>query len=139
LLDLEEAVLVKGLKANLTSISQLCDQDLKANFTKEECLVTSDKRELLKGSRSKDNYHVWGSEEYLTTCLISQGDGGILLGYSVNNKAYKVLNNRTMMKPTNVIIDDCFDKVHDAKSNVVTSFPQPEDSKVEEKSKKIDP
>jgi hypothetical protein len=32
--NLENVLLVKGLTANLISISQLCDQGLKVNFTK---------------------------------------------------------------------------------------------------------
>ncbi|GAU24655.1 hypothetical protein TSUD_322630 [Trifolium subterraneum] len=57
---LENVLLVKGLTANLISISQLCDQGLKVNFTKTECLVTSKSDELLmKGVRSKDNCYLW--------------------------------------------------------------------------------
>jgi hypothetical protein len=37
---LEKVLFVKGLTANLISISQLCDQGMKVNFTKSECLVT---------------------------------------------------------------------------------------------------
>ncbi|GAU45850.1 hypothetical protein TSUD_371460 [Trifolium subterraneum] len=39
---LDNVLLVKGLIANLISISQICDQGLKVNFTKTECLVTDD-------------------------------------------------------------------------------------------------
>ncbi|WJX40607.1 hypothetical protein P8452_28061 [Trifolium repens] len=73
--DLDDVLLVKGLKANLISISQLCDQGLKVNFTKNECLITSDKGEvLMKGSRPRDNCYLWIPEEtaHSTTCLISQ-------------------------------------------------------------------
>jgi len=34
---LDNALLVKGLTANLISISQLCDQGMKVNFSKPEC------------------------------------------------------------------------------------------------------
>jgi len=34
---LVNVLLVKGLTANLISISQLCDQGLEVNFTKLEC------------------------------------------------------------------------------------------------------
>ena len=47
---------VKGITTNLISISQLCDQGLKVNFTESECLVTNEKNEVvMKGVRSKDN------------------------------------------------------------------------------------
>ena len=36
---LENVVLEKGLKANLISISQICDLDLYMNFTHEKCFV----------------------------------------------------------------------------------------------------
>ncbi|MCI37810.1 gag-pol polyprotein, partial [Trifolium medium] len=49
---LENVLLVKGLTANLISISQLCDQGLKVNVTQSECLVTNDNGEILmKGVR----------------------------------------------------------------------------------------
>ncbi|WJX19410.1 hypothetical protein P8452_09112 [Trifolium repens] len=74
---LDNVLLVKGLKANLISISQLCDQGLKVDFTKNECLVTSNKGELLmKGERSKDNCYLWIPLEtaHSTTCNVSQTD-----------------------------------------------------------------
>jgi hypothetical protein len=74
---LDNVLLVKGLKANLISISQLCDQGLKVDFTKNECLVTSNKGELLmKGERSKDNCYLWIPPEtaHSTTCHVSQTD-----------------------------------------------------------------
>ncbi|GAU49481.1 hypothetical protein TSUD_286190 [Trifolium subterraneum] len=72
---LNNVLLVKGLTANLISISQLCDQGLKVNFTKAECLVTSENDELLmKGVRSKDNCYLWVSQEEanLSTCFIAK-------------------------------------------------------------------
>ncbi|KAK2380916.1 putative mitochondrial protein [Trifolium repens] len=74
---LDNVLLVKGLKANLISISQLCDQGLKVDFTKNECLVTSNKGELLmKGERSKNNCYLWIPPEtaHSTTCNVSQTD-----------------------------------------------------------------
>ncbi|GAU50915.1 hypothetical protein TSUD_411150, partial [Trifolium subterraneum] len=72
---LENVLLVKGLTANLISISQLCDQGLKVNFTKTECLVTNENDEfLMKGVRSKDNCYLWVSQEEanLSTCFIAK-------------------------------------------------------------------
>jgi len=55
---LDDVLLVKGLTANLISISQLCDQGLKVNFTKLKCLVTNEQNEvIMKGTRSMDNYY----------------------------------------------------------------------------------
>lgn len=69
--------MVKGLIANLISISQLCDEGLKVNFTKYECLVTNEKNEvLMRGDGSKDNLYLWTSQEIncFSTCLVSKED-----------------------------------------------------------------
>src|ERR1044072_2300136 len=61
--SLNGVLLVKGLAANLISISQLCDMGLTANFTKSECLVINDEQiVIMKGVRSKDNCYLWESE-----------------------------------------------------------------------------
>ncbi|KAA0058376.1 gag-pol polyprotein [Cucumis melo var. makuwa] len=45
----------KGLKANLISVSQLCDQGYTINFSKEECIVTDiNNNVLMSGTRQ---YH----------------------------------------------------------------------------------
>ena len=75
--SLNKVLLVKGLTANLISISQLCDEGFNVNFTKSECLVTNEKSEvLMKGSRSKDNCYLWTPQEtsYSSTCLVSKED-----------------------------------------------------------------
>jgi hypothetical protein len=57
---LDNVLFVKGIKANLISISQLSDQGLKIDFTKNECLVTNDKgEEVMKGTRSENNCYLW--------------------------------------------------------------------------------
>jgi hypothetical protein len=74
---LDNVLLVKGLTANLISISQLCDQGMKVNFTKFECLVTDKNGEvLMRGARSKDNCYLWVSQQeaHVSTCLISKDD-----------------------------------------------------------------
>ncbi|KAG9442463.1 hypothetical protein H6P81_018317 [Aristolochia fimbriata] len=53
---LENVLLVNGLKANLLSISQLCDQNLHVRFTKEGCVVEDDRRQsILERTRTSDN------------------------------------------------------------------------------------
>jgi len=71
---LDDVLLVKGLTANLISISQLCDVGLQGNFTKPECQISDEKGEvLMRGTRSKDNCYLWVSQEeaFITTCLLS--------------------------------------------------------------------
>jgi hypothetical protein len=74
---LENVLLVEGLTANLISISQLCDQGMKVNFTKSECIVsTKDGESVMKGVRSKDNCYLWIPEEsaQISSCLITRED-----------------------------------------------------------------
>ena len=63
-------MLVECLKANLISISQLCDQDLHVKFSKDKCSVF-DKSEkcVMEGLRSSDNCYMLTSplECYKTT------------------------------------------------------------------------
>jgi len=72
---LDNVLLVKGLTANLISISQLCDQGLIVNFSKLECQITNKEGEvLIKGTRSKDNCYLWVPQEeaHLSICLLSK-------------------------------------------------------------------
>lgn len=49
---LDDVLLVKSLITNLTSISQLCDQELCVNFNCSECIVTNKQLEqIMKGIR----------------------------------------------------------------------------------------
>lgn len=53
---LQRVMHVEGLKANLLSISQLCDQNLSVRFFKYVCFVyNNDKKCALHGIRSSDN------------------------------------------------------------------------------------
>ena len=70
---LDNVLLVKGLTANLISISKLCDQGLEVNFTKPECQLSDKKGEvLMRGTRSNDNCYLWVSQEeaHVSTCLL---------------------------------------------------------------------
>ncbi|XP_019164471.1 PREDICTED: uncharacterized protein LOC109160643 [Ipomoea nil] len=65
---LDEVLLVRGLKANLISISQLCDQNWNVCFNRDCCRV-SDKADqvVMEGTRSSDNCYVLTNK---TACLI---------------------------------------------------------------------
>ena len=50
---LRDVLLVSGLKANLISISQLCDQDLFLKFTKDKGIVIDqDQHNIMEGNRT---------------------------------------------------------------------------------------
>jgi len=76
-LRLDNVLLVKGLTANLISISQLCDQGLSVNFSKTECQIIDEKGKLsMKGTRSKDNFYLWVSQEQalISSCMLSKDE-----------------------------------------------------------------
>jgi hypothetical protein len=53
-----EALYVEGLKANLLSISQFCDNDLVVQFSRKECnIFESSGKWLMGGERTTDNYY----------------------------------------------------------------------------------
>ena len=57
---LKDVFFVKGLKANLISISQLCDEGLMVQFTSRDCkAVNVENRVMLHGVRSANNCYVW--------------------------------------------------------------------------------
>jgi hypothetical protein len=52
----QEALYVEGLKANLLSINQFCDNDLVVQFSKTECnIFDSNGKWLIGGERTADN------------------------------------------------------------------------------------
>jgi hypothetical protein len=54
----QEAWYVEGLKANLLSIIQFCDNDLVVQFSKKECnIFDSSSKWLMGGERTTDNYY----------------------------------------------------------------------------------
>ena len=54
--DIANVLYVEGLKVNLLSISQICDQDFMVLFSKEKCLVMDESgKKLISGVRTLDN------------------------------------------------------------------------------------
>ncbi|KAK8952132.1 hypothetical protein KSP39_PZI003057 [Platanthera zijinensis] len=70
---------VEGLKHNLISISQLCDEGYQVTFNKSLCKI-----------KSEDNTTV------LTAKFQAKADEGVFLGYSMISKAYRVYNKSTL-------------------------------------------
>ena len=72
---LENVLLVDGLKVNLISISQLCDDNLLVQFTKESCLVTNNSNLcVIKGKRSLDNYYLLTLSRTCCSTLMNNSD-----------------------------------------------------------------
>ena len=58
LLVFEDVWYVDGLKANLLSISQICDNELNVLFTKHECEILDGRGDCMCiGVRTVDNYY----------------------------------------------------------------------------------
>ena len=56
--DIANVLYIKGLKVNLLSISQICDQDFMVLFSKGNCLVMDESgKKLISGVRTLDNYY----------------------------------------------------------------------------------
>ena len=56
LLDIANVLYVEGLRVNLLSISQICDQDFMVLFSKGKCLVMNESgKKLISGVRTLDN------------------------------------------------------------------------------------
>ena len=67
--------LVEGLKSNLISVSQLCDEGLMVMFTRTECkVVDEEEKVVLFGIRTVSNCYMWRAMETVETVqLISDG------------------------------------------------------------------
>jgi hypothetical protein len=81
---LSGVLLVKGLTVNLISISQLCDQGCKVEFTKGGCVVLNGcNQEVMRGDRSKDNCVLWKSKDSpnLPKCPLAKEDQEGKLGH----------------------------------------------------------
>ena len=58
--EIANVLYVEGLKMNLLSISQICDQDFMVLFSKGKCLVMDESgKKLISGVRILDNCYVW--------------------------------------------------------------------------------
>ena len=72
---IEDVLLVKGLKHNLLSISQLCDKGNTVTFNSNSCIVenNNDKQIKLIGKRLNNIYMIDIDNDFLidTTCLVS--------------------------------------------------------------------
>ena len=56
--DIANVLYVEGLRVNLLSISQICDQDFMVLFSKGKCLVMDESgKKLISGVHTLDNYY----------------------------------------------------------------------------------
>ena len=56
---LKNVLLVEGLIVNLISMSQLCDEDLLVQFTKDKCIIHNQNHyRIMEGERTSNNYYL---------------------------------------------------------------------------------
>ncbi|GJR08291.1 putative ribonuclease H-like domain-containing protein [Tanacetum coccineum] len=128
-LDFEDVYFVKELKFNLFSVSQMCDKKNSVLFTETECLILSpnfkqldESQVLLKVPRQNNKYrfdlkNVVPLGDSLGK-FDENADEGFFVGYSINNKAFRVFNTRTRKVKENLHINFL-----ENKPNVVGSGP----------------
>ncbi|XP_075664696.1 uncharacterized protein LOC142634281 [Castanea sativa] len=125
LLDIANVLYVEGLRVNLLSISQICDQDFmlgkqtKVKRLDTQTSATSRPLELLHlNLMGLTRTESLGGKRYIMVVVDDfTSDEGIFLGYSSTNKAYRVYNKRTkkVMEIVNVVTDE-------ASTNISTSL-----------------
>ena len=74
---LKNVYLVDGLKTNLLSISQLCDNSHEVYFSANECIIVDKKRKtVLNGKRNPDNCYVVSTDKDMScnSAMISDID-----------------------------------------------------------------
>ncbi|GKA51966.1 putative ribonuclease H-like domain-containing protein [Tanacetum coccineum] len=132
-LDFEDVYFVKELKFNLFSISQICDKKNIVLFTKTKCLVLSpdfklldecqENRVLVTKPHNKTTYELLHGRPPSISfmrpfgCLVNilntldplgkfdgKADDGFFVGYSINNKDFRVFNTRTRKAEENLHI-----------------------------------
>ena len=53
---MKDVLYIKGLKANLLSITQICDEDFLVQFSKKGCLIINEEGiQVLEGNQTTDN------------------------------------------------------------------------------------
>ncbi|XP_062076044.1 uncharacterized protein LOC133780190 [Humulus lupulus] len=71
---LTEVLYVKGLKANLISISQLCDNDFTVSFSKTHCFVVTNGCSVLTGNRTSDNCYALSNQVVCNRSFLDKPD-----------------------------------------------------------------
>ncbi|XP_062088723.1 uncharacterized protein LOC133795284 [Humulus lupulus] len=99
----KDVLYVKGLKANLLSISQLCDDHYTVNFSKSTCLVKStDGCSILSGTRSNDNYYMLDNTEVCSRVTLDKSD---LWHYRLGHLNYRDLRKLVKLKAVRGVPD----------------------------------
>ncbi|KAG9453164.1 hypothetical protein H6P81_006068 [Aristolochia fimbriata] len=104
--SLKNVLLVKGLKANLISISQLCDQNLHVKFTKEGCRVADNRNQyVMEGITTGYNCYQLLKQQSCNykrlvhlrnRSLQKENNSGVVLGLTKLNSKMDALSDECM-------------------------------------------
>ena len=87
---MKDVLYIKWLKANLLSITQICDEDFLVQFSKKGCIIINEEGiQVLEGNRTTDNcYGVVPTTPFRVEVLVLTcwNFGIIDLGMQVSNK-----------------------------------------------------
>ncbi|CAA7017587.1 unnamed protein product [Microthlaspi erraticum] len=101
---LENVYLVKGLTANLISVSQLCDQGLIVSFNKVKCWAfDAENRIILSGIRSENNCYMW---EQSQVCLKDEKNNPVFW-----NEKLEQMNAKSLSKMVSQELVKCVPKM----------------------------
>ncbi|XP_059654885.1 uncharacterized protein LOC132301662 [Cornus florida] len=112
--EIQEVLLVEGLKHNLLSVSQLCDSGKEVCFNKERCNVIDleSKQVLFSASKSLGNVYTVTEESQVTQCNLTTCDEAKLwykrLGHLHSRNMSKILK----LKAVKGLPDICFKDDH---------------------------
>ncbi|GKC26935.1 putative ribonuclease H-like domain-containing protein [Tanacetum coccineum] len=122
-LDFEDVYFVKELKFNLFSVSQMRDKKNSVLFTETECLILSpdfklpDENQVVLKIPRKDNMYSFDLKNIVHSKVTilntldhlgkfdGKADKGVLVGYSINSKAFRVYNHRTKIVEENMYVN----------------------------------
>ncbi|KAG7537093.1 GAG-pre-integrase domain [Arabidopsis suecica] len=89
--QLTNVYFVKGLTANLISVSQLCDEGLTVSFNKVKCWANDEKNHTaMSGVRTGSNCYMW---EESSTCLKAEKDDPVLFHQRLGHANARSLAN----------------------------------------------
>ena len=115
--DIANALYVEGLRVNLLSISQICDQDFMVLFSKGKCLVLDESgKKLISGVRTLDNYYGLVPDANIvcnSICLLNEDLWHQRMGHasykhlSIISKHESVLGMPKLSRVNNVVCGPC--------------------------------
>ncbi|XP_059627590.1 uncharacterized protein LOC132270427 [Cornus florida] len=112
--EIQEVLLVEGLKHNLLSVSQLCDSGKEVCFNKERCNVIDleSKQVMFSASRSLGNVYTVTKESQVTQCNLTACDEAKLWHKRLGHLHLRNMSKILKLKVVKGLPDICFKDDH---------------------------